>query len=306
MPLISKEPKSIKLWSQDVRAVFLGDNLVWGADFWEKIIYKMNADSSWNLYIPTAWYSTSWSQNASYSWKVSIDWWPSSTYSWTSSYWGSITITWYTAWTNHTITIRPTSETYWWARAYCWYNTAWKSYLTDIVYDSSYIWYADSDTNTWICFRYFQYSWCSTITSCPDEVLPDTVTVIGEKFRWYQYYWCTSLLFAPIELLNDNTTSIWRYFRAEQYNYCSALNEVKWWKDLSIGGTYYRQNQFSIATTPKVVTVLSDVWYSSYNDLSLPNAYTTTVYVPTAYLNNYKNSTINPRQYITDSKFVWY
>lgn len=257
-----------------------------GVYFWqdwyyeESIVYKMNADSSWNLYVPASWISTSWSFWPNYSWKISVDGWTETTYTWNSSSWKKITLSWYTAWSNHTIQIRPTTEWYWWARAYGRVNTSCASYLTEILYDGSYMWFATSATATWNYFRYYLYSWCSSITYSPEEVLPDTVTSIGT------------------------------YFRVRQFENCTSLTEIKWWKDLSIwNGTQYRNLQYYWCTAMKTVKVLSDVGYSSYGSWTngaLNNAYVTSVSVPSAYLSNFKNTSNQPRAWIDDSKFVWY
>lgn len=303
---------------------------------YECIKYKMNADSSGNLYVPVAWYSHSYGINCAYNWNVSVDWWASTNYSWTWSSWWSITLNWYTAWTNHTIKITPTTEEYWWALAYGWEGTAWRTYLTEVIYDWSYMWYWVSATSTWNNFRRSQYDWCTSLTAAPAEVLPDTVTRIGTFFRYSQYYWCTSLISAPAEVLPNSVTTIWdrfrysqyywctllttapaevlpdtvtsigAYFRNNQYNWCTLLTTISWWKDLSIGGSSYRRRQFYNCTSSKTVTVLSDVWYASDDSDTLQNSYVTTVNVPSAYLSNFTWASVQPRSSITDSKFIWY
>lgn len=273
----------------------------------ESIIYKMVANSMNRLFIPTYWNWYNGSTWVSYNWKVSIDWWAETIYSWT---WGStIVLEWYTQWTEHTIMIQPVAEWYWWARAYSWGNpnnmSSTRPTVTEIVYDWSYMWYGYSSTDTWNYFRTSQYRWCINLSKAPDEYIPNTVTTIWAYFRQYQYYNCTWLLSAPEESLPDAVTTISNNFRRYQYQYCSSLNEIKWWKDLSVWNNYYRGSQFANCTTNKTVKVLSNVWYQSVND-TLDNAYVTSVSVPNAYLDTFKNSNITPRKEITDSKFVWY
>lgn len=273
----------------------------------EYIEYKMNADSSWNLYVPVWWYWTSWKSDCPYSWKVSVDGWTETTYTWTSSFWASITLSWYTAGSSHTIKIVPTTESYLWARAYSWYNTSWANKLTEIVYDSSYMWYAVSATDTGNYFRYVTYYSCTNLTKPAEEYMPDTVTTIGNSFRRSEYAQCSSLTYAPEEVLPDTVTSIGTLFRDQEFTYCTALTEIKWWKDLSIGNnSYYRRYQFSNITSNKTVKVLWNVWYNSYNQDTLQNSYVTSVSVPSAYLTNFKNSSNYPWVWITDSKFIWY
>ncbi len=273
----------------------------------ESIVYKMKADSSWNLYIPLLWRTTSWNQSCSYNWQVSVDGGAETQYSgtWSSSN-PQITLSWYVAWSNHTIMIRPTTENYLWARAYCWYWASFVANLTEIVYDWSWMGYATNASASWNYFRYYQYSWCTSITKPADEYMPDTVTGISNYFRQSQYDWCTSLLYACEEKLNDNITTIWTYFRQRQYAFCTSLTQIKWWKDLSVWSNYYRQAQFNGCTSNKTVKVLSNVWYPAYDANALVDTYVTSVSVPSAYLSNFVSSTSQPRTWITDSKFVWY
>lgn len=271
----------------------------------ERIEYKMNADSSWNLYVPTSWVWHNWSYS-SYSWKVSVDGWAETTYSWTGSNGWVITLSWYTSNTEYLIKITPVTEGYWWALAYWWAGNSKRFSLTEVVYDSSYMWYAVSATNTWDYFRYGQYRNCN-ITSAPYEYLPDTVTTIWAYYRCEQYRECSKLTSSPEESLPNSVTSIWNDFRQSQYYACNRIEEIKWWKDLSIWSTNYRNSQYYIQpNTWATVRVLSDVWYAAGNVYALLNAYTASVYVPSAYLNNFKNSSKRPWSDIDDSKFIWY
>lgn len=272
----------------------------------ERIEYKMNADSNGKLYLGIQWTGISGMFDA-YSWKVSVDGWAETTYTWGTSNWrNNIALTWYTPWSNHTIMITPTTEAYLWARAYWWNWKTESANVTEIVYDGSYMWYGESATSTGNYFKMYQYLWCTALTSIPEEVLPNTITTIPTYFRYWQYWWCTSLTYSPEEVLPDSVTSIWTYFRCSQYNWCYALTEIKWWKDLSIGSAQYRRQQYTNCTSNKTVKVLSDVWYEAYTTDALQNAYVTSVNVPNAYLNNFKNTSIYPRAWIDDSKFIWY
>lgn len=270
----------------------------------EYITYKMNADSSWNLYVPIWWLSHTNTYGNQYNWKVSVDGWTSTTYSWTWSAWWKITLSWYSSWV-HTITIEPVSEDYWWALAFWWANTQIGNYLKEIIHDT-YKWYAVSATETWNYFKALQYSSCTWLTSLCNEILPNTVTTIWDYYMYQQCNSCTWLIASPQEALPSSVTSIWSRFRMQQFYWCTSLNEIKWWKDLSIGWSNYRANQYNWCTANKTVKVLSNVWYAAYNIYALDNTYVTSVSVPSAYLNNFKNATTRPRVDITDSKFVWY
>lgn len=306
---MQRSPKSIYLWNNAIKAVYLWGTKIRPTDEYpkESIAYKMNADSSWNLYVPLAWYKQS-SQAAPYDWNVSVDWWTATHYSWTWWSGRSITISGYTAWSNHTIMITPTTVAYQWACAYWWYNTAWRTYLTDVLYDWSYIWFGLNATDTWTYFRYSQYQWCTNLQNPPEEYIPSNILTIGNNFRQNQYYWCSKLLYAPEEALPRWATKIWTQFRSQQYQGCSLLAEIKGWKDLKIGSSQYRADQFNWAwqTNSLVVRVLTDVWYAAYGSWTLVNNNVATVYVPSAYLSNFTWSWSYPRSSITDSKFVWY
>lgn len=289
--------------SVEVKNIYIGDGRIYK---WEYIEYKMNADSSWNLYVPTSWIWYNGDYWPSYSWKVSVDGWIETTYSWTGSNGWVITLSWYTANTEHLIKIAPVTEEYWWARAYSWGGNSKRFSLTEVVYDSSYMWYALSESNTGTYFRYWQYRNCN-ITSAPNEYLPDTVTTILEWFRDGQYRECTYLTYSPEESLPSSVTSIGIWFRQNQYYSCNSLTEIKGWKDLNIGGPNYRSSQYYITnSTDIIVKVLSDVWYAASNLHSLPNARVVSVYVPSQYLTNFKNTSNYPRTMIDDSKFIWY
>ena len=289
--------------STEVKNIYIGDGRIYKGEYIE---YKMNADSNGNLYVPVWWFNISWSINNTYDWYVSVDGWSATNYSWTWSSWWSITLSWYVAWTNHTIKIVPTTVDYRWARAYWWKNTPWCTFLTEIVYDASYMWYAYDASSVWGYFRANQYYGCTSITKPADEYLPDGVETISSYFRYCQYYDCSSLLFSPEEFLPDTVTTIWSNFRRYQYYSCSALTNIKWWKDLSIWNGNYRNSQYYGCTSNKTVKVLSDVWYDSYSSDTLENAYVTSVSVPSQYLSNFTSTNNNPRVNITDSKFIWY
>jgi len=178
----------------------------------ESIVYKMNADSNWKLYVPVAWCSTWWSYNCAYNWKVSVDDGAFTTYSGTWSSGGTIQMSWYTVGTNHTITITPTTEAYQWCRAFWFINVSAsiKALLTDILYDGSYMGYWVSATDTWAYFRYNQYAWCTWLTNIPEkEYMPNTVTTIWSNFMQAQYQWCTSLTTPSDEALSSWVTTIW-------------------------------------------------------------------------------------------------
>jgi hypothetical protein len=144
--------------------------------------------------------------------------------------------TWLTAWSIHTVKITPVSESYWRARAFCyWYNNSASVYLREILYDWSYKWYASSSAVTWNFFRCQQYYWCTNLTTIPDEVMADTVTFIWEDFRLEQYYGCTSLTRAWVESMPNSVTTIKTEFRYSQYEWCTSL--ITWATEVMPSGT---------------------------------------------------------------------
>ena len=221
----------------------------------EIIIVKIKADSNGDLKIPKAWYWTSWSQNASYNWWVSYDGWNETQYSGTWSA-GSITIaSGLTADTEHTIIIRPNSESYGWARAF-WFRNSWvQTYLTEIVYDCSYKWYCGSSTQTGNYARYNQYRWCTNLILPALEVMPNSVTSIWNDFRRRQYRECSNLTTCAEEVMSNSVTSIWNDFRNAMYQYTNLTTpalEVMPNSVTSIWGNFrnYQYSDCSNLTTP--------------------------------------------------------
>ena len=241
----------------------------WAWRNWEIIIVKIKTDSSGNLMIPKAWYNTSWSQAASYNWRVSYDGWTETKYSgsWSA---GSITIaSGLTADTEHTVVIRPNSESYLWARAFWFYNSWVQTYLTEIVYEWSYKWYGSSSSDSWNHFRRGQYRWCTSLTTASQEVLPNTITSIWGNFRTYQYSDCTNLTKALQEVCPDTVTSIWNYFRYYQYQNCTSLTSASqevftsWVTSI---WNYFRSFQYqnctnlTTASTEVLQTWITTIW----------------------------------------------
>lgn len=224
------------------------DNWQWKME-WEFVMVVMSSDSNWDLKIPIAWYNNSTSsQNAPYNWKISIDWWTQTTYSWTWSATAITVASWLTANSDHTIMITPTTESYWWARAF-WFRSSWvTTLLKKVLRDGSYMWYSSSDTNTWTWFRMFQYNWCSNLTEIPEEeAFPTTVTTVGGYFRRWTYANCTSLVVAQKEIFSNTVTSVGDFFRDWEYSWCKNLTTVfdesfsSWVTSI---WNYFRENQY--------------------------------------------------------------
>ena len=183
----------------------------------ESIVVKVRAYNNWELYIPIS--RPYWAPDSSYNWNVSIDGWTNVSYSGTTSYRWYITIgTWYAWNSEHIVVITPVTVSYWWAKAFNYYSVSINNSLREVIQDMSYIWYAESATNTWDWFRAYQYYY-TPITTFPDEVLPNTVTTIWDWFRAGQYNlarWDQMTAY-PAEVLPSSVTSIWDHFRDWQY-----------------------------------------------------------------------------------------
>lgn len=267
----------------------------------EYIEYKIITGADALVWIEWYWIWNTWERNNSFDWYVSVNWWVEVHATWPA--WANIS--WPRSYNEEvTVRIRPATRTYWWARAFWWYWNPHNS-ITEVIFDWSYMWYADSATDTWNYFRSNQYNWCAMLRNAPEEYLPDTVTTIGTYFRNQQFYWCSILPYAPVESLPNNVFSIGWSFRNGQYGNCTWLTQIRWWKDINLTVSTYRVDQFAWCTNNKTVKVLSDAMASSSTD-TLDNDYVTQVKVPTTYLNNFKNFNDAPRSLISDSKFVWY
>lgn len=202
------------------------------------------ADANWKVYVPTAWRWNWWYWNywASFNFDVYVLQNPVVTITWSSARQSYREVaSWLTPWQLYNIKIQPHDidpvthlPSYWWAKWFgMWWDSAWWSwlsyanpvaqYLYEIVYDWSYMWYANSDTVIWWWFKCAEYAWCVNLRRAPAEVDISFVTSIGEYYREAQYVWCTSLLESVTESISDSLTTIWVWFREHQYYWCSSL-----------------------------------------------------------------------------------
>ncbi len=225
------------------------------------IMFKSMADSSGNLKVPTAWYSHSWSQNCSYNWHINYDWWTYTNYVWTWWTWSSkcITIaTWLTPNSEHIITIRTYDilNNYWWALAFWRYNSSIADRLKEIIVDSTFLWFAVSETSTWNYFRRSQYYWCTNLINAYEEYLPATVLDTWTYFRCDQYHDCVSLVTPWTESAPNSITEIKAHFREHQYDWCSSLTNS------------------SVEVMPNTVTVIWDHfrWWQYRNCINITTA----------------------------------
>ena len=229
----------------------------------EKIVLRIKADSNWDIYIPTWWYSDEWVANCPYSWEVSIDWWEARNYTWTWSSWWAILVGFgLKANSVHTIKISPVSDEYSRARAFWYNNCQYAPSLINIVYDKSYKWYAFNEISTWNYFRYSQYYWCVNLKSADEENLPWTVKIIWNYFRTSQYRWCTTLKANAEESIPDSVHVLWDYYRSWQYRWCTNIEVLKIKANIFASAkTWYRQDQFEwIGKITKPVSLYIEWW----------------------------------------------
>lgn len=183
----------------------------------EKIILKVNAYDDWTIRIPISSYNLILWDDIPYDWNITIDWGTPSRQTGISIEWEVIYLwEWLTPWSSHTVEIKPVVEEYWWAKAFGAYGVL-RDELTEIVYDKTYMWYAESATSTWTHFRAYQYENCGNLTNTAEEYIPEWVT-IGSAFRSNQYEMCSKISSATIKACESE----WSEVRIGQFLNCGA------------------------------------------------------------------------------------
>lgn len=229
----------------------------------EKLTLRIKADSNGDVYIPTAWYSSEWTQNCVYDWMITLDWWEPKRYSWTWSVSGKMRVWyWLTPLSTHTVAIRPTKEDYGWLRAFWYKGTDIAISLVNIISDKSYKGFAMSSQYSWNYYKAYQYYWCINLINTDEELLPDTLEIIGDYYRYYEYAWCTKLLYNAEEKILKTVKVIGDSYRAYQYQNCTSINKINMrainrasvWND-------YRYNQFQWVATDKKPTDIYIEWW---------------------------------------------
>lgn len=264
--------KTILSW---ITSSKITNNPEWDTNNYEYIEFNIKADNSWNIKIPVAWYSTSWTQDCAYDWMVSVDGWDTVEYTGTGSA-SAITVWTWTAWTEHRIIIYPKTESWWWGRAFWFYNSWIATLLTEFIHDS-YKCYAQAYNNTWNYFRYSTFRGCTLINSIYER-LPSSVSTVGSYFHWYDYYGCTWLRTISWEVL-PYISSMGTNYREYMFYNCSGITEHLWLyaKPASISSypSNYRLNMFGNAGNNLVINMW---WYEALaswltNSMWLTNAH---------------------------------
>lgn len=257
----------------------------------ERVTLRIKANSSGDVYLPTAWYSTEWTQNCPYNWYVSIDWWADTIYSGTGSSSGAIRVGyWLKPWTIHTVTIKPVIDDFLWCRALGYKGSTHAPYLINIISDKSYKWWAVNNIFSWDYYKAYQYQWCTNLLNTDDELLPNTLEIIGNDYRAYEYEWCTSLKNNAEEKILKSVKSIWDNYRACQYQNCTSIERI-WIRAINRAsvGNNYRQNIFNWASSsahPANITI--EGWICEGGSWWLADSKVKTIKVYSWLVNDYK------------------
>ena len=248
----------------------------------EKLTLRIRADNNGDIYLPTAWYSSEGLQRCDYDWMVSIDWGEEVNYGWCGSENSKIRV-WYglVPLSIHTVIIKPKDDEYGWLRAFCYKGTDIASSLINIISDKSYKWYAVSGIFSGDYFKAYQYFGCNNLMNTDEELLPDTLEIIGDNYRYYEYAGCVKLVSNAEEKILKTVKVIWDNYRAYQYQNCTGINKINMrainWASV---GNNYRLNQFDgMATDRNPVEIYIEGGIEEWGDWWLVNSKVKGVYV---------------------------
>lgn len=257
----------------------------------EKLTLRVRADSSGDVYIPTAWYSPDGTQNCSYDWMVGVDDKTPVNYKWTGTSSSKIRVGyWYTPLTIHTVIIRPNVDDYWWLRAFWYKGTDISSTLINIVSDKSYKGFALSSQYSGNYYKAYQYYGCINLLNTDEELLPDTLEIIGDYYRYYEYAWCTKLLYNAEEKILKTVKVIGDNYRAYQYQNCTSINKINM-RAINWASVWdnYRYNQFEwVATDRKPTDIYIEWWIEEGGSWWLEDLKVKWVYVYRGLVDDYK------------------
>lgn len=266
----------------------------------EKLTLRIRADSSGDVYIPVAWYSFDGTQNCPYNWNVSVDGGAWVNYSGTGWVRGIRVGYWKIPLSIHTVVVRPVVEDYGWLRAFWYKGTEYGSFLINIISDKSYKGYALNNMYSWNYYKAYQYYGCSNLINTDEELLPDTLEVIGDYYRYYEYAGCSSLVSNAEEKILKTVKVIGDYYRAYQYENCYGINKINM-RAINWASVWdnYRYNQYSwIATDKKPTDIYIEWWIEEGGDWWLIDAKVKWIYVYKDLVGDYQTKL----SWITSSK----
>lgn len=257
----------------------------------EKLTLRIRADNNGDIYLPTAWYSSDGTQDCAYDWMVGIDGNNAVEYNgiWSSNW--KIRVGYgLSPLSVHTVIIKPKEEDYSWLRAFWYKGTDIASSLINIISDKSYKGYALSELFTGDYYKAYQYYWCSNLINTDEELLPDTLEVIGNNYRYYEYAGCSSLVNNAEEKILKTVKVIWDNYRAYQYENCVWINKINMrainWASV---GNNYRYNQFSwMGSDRKPMDVYIEGGIEEGGDWWLVNSKVKGVYVYQGLVSDYQ------------------
>ena len=253
-----------------------------GAVVEEKLALRIRANNDWDIYLPVAWYSPDGTQDCDYDWKVSIDGGEETTYTGVGSNNWAIRVGYgLNPLSVHTVIIKPSVEWYGWLRAFWYKGTTIGSSLINIISDKSYKGYALSELYSGNYYKAYQYYGCENLINTDEELLPDTLEVIGDYYRYYEYAGCVKLVSNAEEKILKTVKVIGNYYRAYQYENCTNINKINMrainWASV---GNNYRYNQYSwIATDKKPANIYIEWWIEEWGDWWLANLRVKNIYV---------------------------
>lgn len=257
----------------------------------EKLTLRIKADNNGDIYLPVAWYSSDGAQNCDYDWMVSIDGNNAVEYSgvWSSNW--KIRVGYgLSPLSVHTVIVKPKEEWYSWLRAFWYKGTDIASSLINIISDKSYKGYAVSGIFTGDYYKAYQYYWCSSLINTDEELLPDTLEIIGNNYRYYEYAGCISLVHNAEEKILKTVKVIWDNYRAYQYENCVWINKINMrainWASV---GDNYRLNQFSwMGSDRNPMDVYIEGGIEEWGDWWLVNSNVKGVYVYQGLVSDYQ------------------
>ena len=248
----------------------------------EKLTLRIKADNNGDIYIPTAWYSPDGTQNCSYAWRVWVDDGDAVNYSGTGNSSGKIRVGYgLVPLSIHTVIIKPQNDSYGWLRAFWYKGTDIASSLINIISDKSYKGFALSDKYSGNWYKAYQYYGCDSLVNTDEELLPDTLEVIGDYYRYYEYAGCTSLVSNAEEKILKTVKVIWDNCRAYQYENCTSINRINM-RAINWASVWdnYRQNQFSwMGSDRKPMNIYIEWWIEEGGDWWLVDSRVKWVYV---------------------------
>lgn len=233
-----------------------------GAVIEEKLALRIRANDDWDIYLPVAWYSPDGTQDCDYDWKVSIDGGEETTYTGVGSNNWAIRVGYgLNPLSVHTVIIKPSVEWYGWLRAFWYKGTTIGSSLINIISDKSYKGYALSELYSGNYYKAYQYYGCENLINTDEELLPDTLEVIGDYYRYYEYAGCVKLVSNAEEKILKTVKVIGNYYRAYQYENCTSINKINMrainWASV---GSNYRYNQYSWIASDRVPANIYIEW----------------------------------------------